>query len=148
MVEGGRKLTQSQSTARQRMMKRLLLHREALCEALCVSVSPTHRPTLRHQSRQGRATVRLNIETRTSECIPALCSLDLLSIRTGLSVLFVFFWAVVCLCVCRLSACGHSVSQTLTAEGAWEMYICTRALGNIRRGEGRKRNEKGWGARC
>lgn len=39
---------------------------------------------------------------------------------------------VVCVCVCVSSVC---VWPCWTQESAWEMYICTGALGNIRRGE-------------
>lgn len=55
-------------------MKRLLLHKEAnvllFWSSVSVSVSPTHTPTqrLRHLSRHGRSTVRLNIETRANPC--------------------------------------------------------------------------------
>lgn len=86
----------------------------------CASVAPTHtitlRPRQKHWSRQDRTIVRLNTDpraNRTSECISlAVCSPDLQSIRSELSLVFVFFRGGA-LCV-ALPACGHPVSQTLT----------------------------------
>lgn len=151
-LERGRRLTQSQSTTQQRMMKRLLLHKEAnvllFWSSVSVSVSPTHTPTqrLRHLSRHGRSTVRLNIETRASECNPLL-SANYTCDPSGLcfhSSLCSFRLLCVCVQACLCVACLRvaTVSQSLTAESAWEMYICTRALGNIRWGEGRKGTRK------
>lgn len=113
---------------------------------MSVSVSPTHTPTqrLRHLSRHGRSTVRLNIETRANPC--SLLTTPVIHQDCVFTLVCVLSGCCVCVCVqaCLCVACLRvaTVSQSLTAESAWEMYICTRALGNIRWGEGRKGTRK------
>lgn len=119
-------------------MKRLLLHRESSVLLCPVSVSTAQRQRLIYISRQG-FTTETKHRNNGKWMHPCPLMPVLLFIRSVLFLLSVYFWAAVCVCVCAVCLHLATVSNSLTVESMWEVYICTGALGNIRRVE--RRNE-------
>lgn len=122
-------------------MKRLLLHRESSAMLCPVSVSTAQRHRFIYISRQG-CTTETKHRNNGEWMHPCPLMPVLWFIRSVLYVLSLYFWAAVCVCAAWLHVA--TVSKSLSVKSMWEVYICTGALGNIRRVE--RRNKIEWAA--